>query len=158
MAEFIVDYSLWFLRAKVVRSTCKWAVGTSCTFAIWKHMGHMVNITPVTVTTLGFLSGPFFLASSVLFASTPLPFSSIFPQSTVCFILMLQHPSGNKNLEIRWFFFPYVTTPCSPVSDPLWAKVHPNCYPHVPRSTLSYFLFFAILLNSVHISATWHIF
>lgn len=57
VAEFIVDCSLWFLWASAVRSTCKWAVGKSCTLVIWKHLGHLVDITPVTAAKSRFLPG-----------------------------------------------------------------------------------------------------
>lgn len=94
VAEFIVDCSLWFLWAWAVRSTCKWAVGKSCTLVIWKHLGHLVDITPVTAAQSCFLWGLSSLPvpSSGLFARTPLLSTSIFPWMTICFILMLQDP------------------------------------------------------------------
>ena len=80
VAEFIVDCSLWFLWAWAVRSTCKWAVGKSCTLVIWKHLGHLVGITPITAAQSCFLWGlssvP--VPSSVLFARRPLLSISIF--------------------------------------------------------------------------------
>lgn len=112
VAEFIVDHSLWFLWVWAARSTCKWAAGKSYTFVIWKHLEHMVNITPVTVTNFCFLEGPFKAFSSSLYPPVgylqePHYFPPLFSPEAWFALFWCFRISVEKNQESK-FFFPFM--------------------------------------------------